>query len=281
MIFNPMKYYLICVPVFLLILVFATFTNMGYATNMNEIISQLNKNSKQFANNDNTILNNPKTNCSSEDSISNSCNINQCTTIGSNSCNNRDESNSIDTATILVEKVYRKGQDEGFNFEVTVEANNPHPKKFSPDNERPVTVIVSPGEYRITKEPITTIGRYYSQSYSEDCTGTIRGGETKICTITNTDDPAQLFVEKRIIGGPDDSPPAVENFNYTITYNDRQSGPHPFKDPADGHGIPAGPYNVEETGIVEGYIPSYSDNCSGNIRNEDSLTCVVTNTYIE
>lgn len=275
-----MKNYRFCVPIFILIVVFSMINSMAYGLDVDELFSQLNK-ADHTTSNDNIIANNPSSNCKSEESMSNSCNINQCTAVGSNSCNSGSGSSSADTATILVEKEYRKGQDPDYNFEVTVDANNPHPEKFHPNSETPITVLVSPGSYQVTEDPITEVGRSYSQTYSEDCKGIIEPGDTKVCVITNTEDPAELTVVKRILSGSDPSPPSIEDFNYTLTHNDRQSGPYQFRDPPGGHGFAAGPFNVEETGVVDGYIPSYSEDCSGYIRNQDSLTCIVTNTYIE
>lgn len=146
---------------------------------------------------------------------------------------------------------------------------------------RPISVIVSTGSYQVTEDPITEVGGSCSQSYSEDCNRTIEPGETKICVITNTEDPTELTVVKRILSGSNPSIPSIEDFNYTLTHNDRQSGPHQFTDPPRGHGFAAGPFNVEDTGVVDGYTPSYSENCSGYIRNEDSLTCIGTITYTE
>lgn len=278
-----MKNYSICAPIFILILIFSMNTSMTHATSVDELFSQLNKADLAISN-DHNIANNPSSNCKSEESMSNSCNINQCTAIGSNSCNSsgdRGGSNPVDTATILVEKEYRKGQDPDYNFEVNVEGNNPYPDRFHPNSERPTTVIISPGSYQVTETPITDVGRSYSQSYSSECEGTIKPGDTKICVITNTEDPAELTVEKRIISGSDPSPPTITDFNYTITRNDQQQGPYQFTDPPSGHGFAAGDFVVEETGVAENYAPSYSENCSGYIRNEDSFTCIVTNTFIE
>jgi hypothetical protein len=277
-----MKKYRFWIPVFTLILFFSMVNGMAYAKDVNELFSQLNK-GEHPTSSDNIITNNPSSNCKSEESMSNSCNINQCTSIGSDSCNNSGGggSNPVDTATILVEKEYRKGQDPDSNFEVTVDANNPHPAKFHPNSERPITVIVSPGSYQVSEDPITEVGRSYSQTYSEGCKGIIEPGDTKVCVITNTEDPAELTVVKRILSGSDPSPPSIEDFNYTLTHNDRHDGPYQFRDPPRDHGFAAGPFNVEETGVVDGYAPSYSEDCSGYIRNQDSLTCVVTNTYIE
>ena len=123
-----MKNYYFCIPEFTPILVFSMMNIMGYATTMNDLFSQFANEADSSSNNDNIISNNPTADCMSEDSISDSCNINQCTTIGSNSCNSRGGSNSIDTATVLVEKDYRKGQDPDHNFVVTFDANNPNPR---------------------------------------------------------------------------------------------------------------------------------------------------------
>lgn len=279
-----MKNYLYyCVTAFTFVIILFSFIASVDATSLNKLFDQLENGVESSITTNNAIYNNPKANCSSEDSMSDSCNINQCTTIGSNSCNSGGGggSNSVDTATILVEKEYRKGVDPDYNFEVNVEGNNPYPDRFHPNSERPTTVIISPGSYQVTEDPITVVGRSYSQSYSDECKGTIKPGDTKICVITNTDDPAELTVVKRIISGSDPSPPSIEDFNYTITSNDRQSGPYQFTDPPGGHGFAAGEFKVEETGVYDGYSPSYSEDCSGYIRNQDSLTCIVTNTYVE
>lgn len=277
-----MKNYLYsCVMAFTSVVILFSIMNAVNATSINNLLDQLNNGVEYSTNSNNAIYNNPKTNCSSEDSLSDSCNINQCTTIGSNSCNNGGGSNTIGTGTILVEKEYRKGQDPDYNFEVNVEGNNPYPDRFHPNSERPTTVIIAPGSYSVDEDPITVVGRSYSQSYSDECKGIIKPGDTKVCVITNTEDPAELSVEKRIISGSDPSPPSIQDFNYTITSNDQLRGPYQFTDPPRGHGFAAGEFHVEETGIIDGYSPSYSEDCSGYIRNQDSFTCVITNTFVE
>ncbi|CAN5776698.1 hypothetical protein BH23THE1_BH23THE1_18080 [soil metagenome] len=249
-------------------------TNASYATIDNDILTNLGREDKS----DQSIFSNPSTNCKSTDTISNSCNINECLSIGDNSCNTTDSSNYISTATILVEKEEAgTGSMEPHHFEVNVDAKDASPDTFHPDPTRPIIVTLSPGEYSITERALNEIGPAYVISYSEDCEGTIQGGETKRCVITNTEDFADIKVIKEIEGDPETTP-SIGNYTYSIINNDRlRYEDSQFQENTRSALVP-GAYEVFETGDYSQHA-SYSMDCSGTISNGESKTCTITNTF--
>jgi hypothetical protein len=264
------------IPIFLVIL--GLITNTGYGSIGNDLIAEIRDQSQSSHKNEQSISSSPSINCSSENTISNSCNINECLAIGSNSCNTIRESNNIDTATILVEKEEAgTGSMEPHHFEVAVEGNNADPNTFHPDPERPIIVTLAPGEYKVTERALNEIGPAYVISYSQDCEGTIAGGETKRCIITNTEDFADIKVIKEIEGDPETTP-SLGNFTYSIINNDRLR----YEDSSflhnARHAIVPGTYEVFETGNYSQHA-SYSEDCAGTITNGESKICTVTNTF--
>ncbi|MDQ3084645.1 MAG: hypothetical protein M3Q77_07520 [Thermoproteota archaeon] len=250
-------------------------TNFVYGSIDNDLISKLTRN-ENFNEDRQSIISNPSTNCNSEETISNSCNINECLTIGHNSCNTSHSPNNIDSATILVEKENEgTGSAVPSNFEIHVTGKNADPQTFQPDYDRPVTVVLSPGEYRITEETLTRIGPAYVISYSQGCEGTIQGGETKRCIITNTEDFAQIRVLKEIVGDSDTTP-SIGNFTYSMINNGELRSNSHFSNSI--HEIIPGTYEVFETGDYSQHA-SYSDECSGTITNGELKTCIITNTF--
>ncbi len=265
--------------IILLFLIILGFTaNTSYGSINNDFLSELREKSFSSRSNDQSISSDPTIICKSENTISNSCNINECLAIGSNSCNTTENSNGIDTATILVEKEEAgSGSMEPHHFEVTVVGNNANPDKFHPDPEQPIIVTLAPGEYRITERALNEIGPAYVISYSEDCEGTIEGGETLRCIITNTESFAKIKVLKTIEGDPETSP-SIGNFTYSIINNDRlRYEDSRFRDGGFSEIVP-GSYEVIETGNYSQYA-SYSDGCLGTISNGEAKTCTITNTF--
>lgn len=71
-------------------------------------------------------------------------------------------------------------------FTMHVAGQNPSQTSF-PGAETPGTTIsIDPGAYNVTED--IPVGTNYSQSSSPDCTGTIAAGDSKTCTITNTEE---------------------------------------------------------------------------------------------
>ncbi len=68
------------------------------------------------------------------------------------------------------------------DFTINVSGTNVFPSSFA-GSEGGVEVILDAGSYEVTEDVLMG----YSVSYSDDCSGTIKAGETKTCTITNDD----------------------------------------------------------------------------------------------
>ena len=74
------------------------------------------------------------------------------------------------------------------DFIIHVNGNNPSPFDF-PGSESGISVLIGPEPYAVTetKPPIPSlVSLLFSANYSKDCTGLLKGGENKTCTITNT-----------------------------------------------------------------------------------------------
>jgi hypothetical protein len=158
-----------------------------------------------------------------------------------------------------------------------VDAKNASPESFHPDYERPVTVILSPGEYKITERALTKVGPAYVITYSENCEGVIQGGETKKCVITNTEDFADIRVLKEIEVDPDTTP-TIGNFTYSIINNGEIRYEDSRFSSNTRQALIPGTYDVIETGDYSEHA-FYSEECSGTITNGESKTCIITNTF--
>ena len=75
-------------------------------------------------------------------------------------------------------------------FTIKVSGNDPSPKSFPGRSGSGITVTLDPGSYSVTeKGPLG-----YSTNYSNDCEGTIKSGQTKVCIITNEVNPPQPVI---------------------------------------------------------------------------------------
>ncbi len=68
------------------------------------------------------------------------------------------------------------------DFTIHVTGNNAEPSDFA-GNSVAVEVVMTPGEYSVSEDSVSG----FTTSFSEDCTGSIAGGERKSCIITNDD----------------------------------------------------------------------------------------------
>ncbi len=147
----------------------------------------------------------------------------------------------------------------------------------SPDNfpgaESPGTdVTLDAGSYNVTETGPTG----YTASYSADCSGTIKNGESKTCTVTNDDQAAKLIVIKHVVNNNGGTATAA---NFTLDSGGGGDSPDNFpgaESPGTEVTLDAGSYNVTETG-PSGYTASFSAYCSGTIANGQTKTCTVTN----
>lgn len=117
----------------------------------------------------------------------------------------------------------------------------------------------------------------YLPSYDAGCVGTIVGGQTQTCTITNTHNPQDgtLTVKKVVVGGP--AQPG--DFQLQVTIGG--GAPINFPGKAEGevfngaHGLS---FNVTEPAPGADYVVSYQ-NCAGTFVVGQNQECIVTNTY--
>lgn len=100
---------------------------------------------------------------------------------------------------LIVKKVVindNRGTKEASDFTMVINGNSPSVNNF-PGTSYGKSVGLNEGAYSVSE----TGADGYTASYSEDCSGSIKVGETKTCTITNNDIPhPSISVEKY---GPD------------------------------------------------------------------------------
>src|ERR671920_480435 len=180
------------------------------------------------------------------------------------------------------------------DFIITINGNNPTPSSFAGSSSG-TTITINKGKYNVTEEGSDISNDYvpgfYTPNYSSDCAGTIQGGDTVSCTITNKYNPfipgilTKLIVTKQVIndGGGTKSPS-----DFIITINGNNPTPSSFAGSSSGTTITInkGKYNVTEEGsdisndYVPGfYTPNYSSDCAGTIQGGDTVSCTITNKY--
>jgi Prealbumin-like fold domain len=152
---------------------------------------------------------------------------------------------------------------------VTATGGNSFPGEESPGTDKEVT----PGHYDVTE----TGPSGYTASLSGDCTGTIAAGDTKTCTITNSDKPAHLIVIKHVVNANGGKAKASA---FSMKINGiAVTGANPFpgaESPGTNKIVGAGSYTVTETG-PSGYISIPSPDCAGTIANGETKTCTIVN----
>ena len=147
-----------------------------------------------------------------------------------------------------------------------------------PGDETGITVTLDAGAYSVT-ESGGPAG--YTESDSEDCSGSIAIGETKTCTITNDDQPGTLIVIKHVVN---DNGGTAEADDFTMTVNGTNVAPSASfageESPGTTVTLDAGNYSVSESSLA-GYAESDSTECSGTIANGETKTCTITNDDIQ
>ena len=140
-----------------------------------------------------------------------------------------------------------------------------------------------PGTYTVS-EDVPPLSGYKLAGFSGDCdaTGTVvlALGGGKSCTVTNNDLPGHLVVKKVVVNGNGGTKRAAD---FSFNVNDGAATPF-AQDGVDTLkglntvDVPAGAFNVVETATpIAGYTTTYSG-CSGTIRNDETKTCIITNT---
>jgi YVTN family beta-propeller protein len=204
---------------------------------------------------------------------------------------NGDSNNASQPGTLLITKQVINdggGEAEPSDFTITVDGNNPNPSSFDGSSSG-TSVQLFEGRYKVTESGPNS---NYTSKLSKECSGNMREGESKKCTITNTySEPpppvttANIIVIKKVIneGGGDREPS-----DFTITIDGNNPTPSSFDGSSSGTTITIneGSYNVTEEGpdissdyIPGRYTPSYSSNCAGEIQPGDTVRCTITNKY--
>src|SRR5918995_945411 len=86
------------------------------------------------------------------------------------------------------------GNKTASDFTLTVTGNTPSPSSFPGAGAPGTQVSIRPGTYSVSEAAVAG----YTGSFSSDCSGSIALGETKTCTVTNTDNdtPSSIAVTK-------------------------------------------------------------------------------------
>jgi hypothetical protein len=142
-----------------------------------------------------------------------------------------------------------------------------------PGSEAGTNKTVTPGSYSVTENGPSG----YTATFSAGCSGTLAGGETRTCTVTNDDKPAHLVVIKHVIN--DDKGSSVAS-DFTMKLNGvTAQGGNTFpgeESPGTDKIVAPGSYSVSETGPAK-YVTTFSADCSGSISIGQTKTCTVTN----
>ena len=191
------------------------------------------------------------------------------------------------TLTVIKNVVGGTKSPSDFNIVIGGDNNNPSPDSFSGSSSG-TTVTLDAGDYSVVETNPTD---FYTPNYSQDCgnptPSTISVGQTKTCTITNSD-KARLLVFKNVEGAtahPSQFSFFVNNFkiiNGECQFSG-QEGPIPNSSGGSSALIDTGPqqcgYQVIES-QSPGFTASYSPGCSSTTSPQpgQNLTCTITNT---
>jgi uncharacterized repeat protein (TIGR01451 family) len=139
---------------------------------------------------------------------------------------------------------------------------------------------VSPGTYTVSETQQTG---YQAGSWGNDCTAggsvTLTPGQTKTCTITNSDIAPQLTIIKHVVndnGGTTVASGFTMNVTGTNVSSTSFAG---AESPGTTVTLNAGSYSVDEN-AASGYSKNLSTDCSGTIAIGQSKTCTITNNDI-
>jgi len=131
------------------------------------------------------------------------------------------------------------------------------------------TVTLDAGSYEVTENADSA----YDSAFA-NCSGSIANGETKTCTVTNNDKPANLIVIKNVTNdhGGTKSP---SDFTMNVSGTDVSSSSFAGSSGGTTVTLDAGSYEVTEN-ADSAYDATFA-NCSGSIANGETKTCTVTN----
>ena len=167
------------------------------------------------------------------------------------------------------------GTKTASDFSLTVDDPGTNPAAFNGAEAPGTDVVVDPGAYSVSEGAHAG----YDVSYSAACTSTLAIGETKTCTVTNDGIAPVLTVIKHMINGHGGTKTASD---FSLTVDDPGDNPAAVagaEAPGTKVTVDPGAYSVGE-GAHDGYVVSYSDDCTGTMAIGQTKTCTVTNNDI-
>ncbi|HWQ95800.1 MAG TPA: hypothetical protein VN368_00360 [Candidatus Methylomirabilis sp.] len=200
----------------------------------------------------------------------------------SEECNGQINMGEIKTCTItnddrpkaqitVIKKVINDNGGTSSSSDFTMYVSTDYLWQSFPGSETGTNVTVYEGNYYIGEYSTSD----YSYSYSGDCSGYIKSGEIKTCTITNDDKPkAQITVIKKVINDNGNTASSSDFTMYVSTDYLWQS--FPGSETGTNVIVYEGYYNVGEYSRWD-YSYSYSADCSGYITGGEIRTCTITN----
>ena len=180
------------------------------------------------------------------------------------------------TVVVVVEVVNDNGGSlVAGDVPVRVTGNNPSPAGFFPGQGPPGTAVtLDAGNHGLWYDT-TSLAGYAGAGTDPDCVGTIAVGETKTCTLTFDDLPAELVVVTEVVN--DDGGSALPG-DFTVTVTGGDPSPASFA----GESVPgttvtldAGGYSVDVSG-PPGYTSTLSPDCAASIGLAETKTCTIT-----
>src|SRR5439155_10607805 len=137
---------------------------------------------------------------------------------------------------------------------------------------------VLPGTYTVS-EDVPLVSGYRLVGFSGDCDASgivvLGAGDSKTCTVTNTDLPGHLIVKKLVVNTNGGTKRATE-FSFSVNGGAATACIQDATEVLRGLNtvdVPAGAFSVVENATpIAGYTTTYSG-CSGTIRNDETKTC--------
>ncbi len=179
--------------------------------------------------------------------------------------------------TLKVTTKVSGGNKNPSDFTITVSGNSPKPASFVGSSSGS-TVTLKPGTYNISASSVSG----YTTTYSSGCSGSIGGGQTIKCTVTNkyTSLPGSTTFLSVITNVDNTNGGTKKPSDFTITVSGNSPSPSTFSGSSSGTSVTlqAGKYTISESSISE-YTTTYSSGCSGTASGGVPINCTITNLY--
>jgi hypothetical protein len=155
------------------------------------------------------------------------------------------------------------------DFSITVTGTNPSPSTFN-GSTTGTTVTLGAGSFSVDEGTHTG----YTVSYSTDCSGTIAAGDSKTCTVTNTDIAPKLTITK-IVDNTAGGTKSVSDFVLKVDGNTVTSGVQ--------NTFSAGSHTASEVNLTGYSAGKWTGDCDPDtgavaLNLADVKSCTITNT---